>query len=69
MTENEQRWESFQTEDAEYIIVAFGLPSRSAKNAIKQMRARGEKVGLIRRFPYGHSRIKRLNRQRQLLPI
>ena len=57
MTENEQRWESFQTEDAEYIIVAFGLPSRSAKNAIKQMRARGERVGLIRPisvwpFPY-----------------
>jgi 2-oxoglutarate ferredoxin oxidoreductase subunit alpha len=48
MTENEQRWESVMAEDAEYIFVAFGLPSRTAKNAVNQLRAQGEKVGLIR---------------------
>lgn len=48
MQENEQRWESYQTEDAEYIMVAFGLPSRSVKNAVNIMREAGEKVGMIR---------------------
>lgn len=48
ITENEQRWESYRTEDAEYILVAFGLPSRSAKNAVNQLREKGEKVGMIR---------------------
>jgi 2-oxoglutarate/2-oxoacid ferredoxin oxidoreductase subunit alpha len=46
--ENEQRWESYQTEDAEHIFVSLGLPSRVAKDAIKRLRAEGEKVGLIR---------------------
>lgn len=48
MQENEQRWETFETEDAEYIFVAFGLPSRACRDAVKALRARGEKVGLIR---------------------
>lgn len=45
---SEQRWESYMTEDAEYIFVSFGLPSRASKDAVKALRARGEKVGLIR---------------------
>ncbi len=48
MEANEQRWESFMTEDAEYIFVAFGLPSRACRDAVKALRAKGEKVGLIR---------------------
>jgi 2-oxoglutarate ferredoxin oxidoreductase subunit alpha len=46
--ENEQRWESFQTEDADYIFVALGLPSRVARDAVNRLRNDGEKVGLIR---------------------
>jgi 2-oxoglutarate ferredoxin oxidoreductase subunit alpha len=46
--ENEQRWESIDTEDAEYVFVALGLPSRVARDAVKRLRADGEKVGLIR---------------------
>lgn len=48
MEENEQQWESYMVEDAEYIFVAFGLPSRTTRNAVEQLRAKGEKVGLIR---------------------
>ena len=48
MIENEQRWETFETDDAEYVFVAFGLPSRACKDAVKALRAKGEKVGLIR---------------------
>ncbi len=46
--ENEQRWESINTEDAEYVFVALGLPSRVARDAVKRLRSDGEKVGLIR---------------------
>lgn len=48
ITENEQRWESVQTEDAEVVIVAYGITSRIAKSAVKQARAKGIKLGLIR---------------------
>ncbi len=46
--ENEARWESWQMEDAEYCIVAFGIAARVAKNAITALRKQGVKVGLIR---------------------
>jgi len=46
--ENEQRWESYQVEDADYVFVALGLPSRVARDAVNRLRAAGEKVGLIR---------------------
>jgi 2-oxoglutarate ferredoxin oxidoreductase subunit alpha len=48
IAEEFQRWESYRTEDAEYVFVAFGLPSRTSRNAVDQLRANGEKVGLIR---------------------
>ena len=43
-----QRWEDVETEDAEYVLVAFGLPGRVCIDAVKRLRERGEKVGLIR---------------------
>lgn len=46
--ENEQRWESYHTDDAEFVFVALGLPSRVAKDAVSRLRKNGEKVGLIR---------------------
>lgn len=48
MEENEQRWESFMTEDAETVIVAAGLCSRVCKGVIKKLRQDGVKVGMIR---------------------
>lgn len=45
---NEQRFECLNTEDADYVLVSFGLSARSAKGAIKELRAEGHKVGLIR---------------------
>lgn len=46
--ENEQRWESGYLDDAEYVFVAYGLPARSTKGAVEQLRAEGHKVGFIR---------------------
>ena len=46
--ENEPMWEEYMMEDAQYCVVAFGIASRVAKNAVVAARAEGIKVGLIR---------------------
>ena len=46
--ENEAMWEEYMMEDAEICVVAFGIASRVAKNAIVAARNEGIKVGLIR---------------------
>ena len=46
--ETEAMWEEYMMEDAEICVVAFGIASRVAKNAIVAARAEGIKVGLIR---------------------
>lgn len=46
--ENEARCESFMTEDAEIVVVAFGIAARVSKNAVKAARKEGIKAGLIR---------------------
>lgn len=45
---NETRYELFNTEDADLILVAYGTTSRICKNAIKLAEAEGIKVGLVR---------------------
>ena len=45
---NEQRLESVCTEDAEIVLVAYGISSRVSKEAVKVARRRGMKLGLIR---------------------
>jgi len=44
----EERWESVETEDAELILVAYGISSRIAKEAVRLGREAGLKLGLIR---------------------
>ena len=58
---NEKMWECYKTEDADYIITAFGTVARIAKSATDQLRAEGIKVGLFRPitvwpFPYDELR-------------
>jgi 2-oxoglutarate ferredoxin oxidoreductase subunit alpha len=48
MEQEEQRWESFATEDADLVIVAFGLAGRIAHTAVEALRKTGRKVGLLR---------------------
>lgn len=42
------RFESFQTEDAELVVVAFGSTGRIVKSGVRKLRAKGLKVGLFR---------------------
>ena len=46
--QNEAMWEEYRMEDAEICVVAFGIASRVAKNAIVAARKEGIKAGLIR---------------------
>lgn len=46
--ENEVMYEEYLMDDAEICIVAFGITSRVAKNAINMAREKGIKVGMIR---------------------
>jgi len=54
---NEVRFELYMTDDADIIIAAYGTVARIAKTAIKILREKGFKVGLLRPislypFPY-----------------
>lgn len=44
----EQRWESFYTEDADYLLVGYGTCGRIAKSVVLLAREQGIKLGLIR---------------------
>lgn len=46
--DNETLCETISTEDADYLIVAFGSAARIATNAMEELRAEGVKVGLFR---------------------
>lgn len=45
---NEVRFEEFDTEDAEYLIVSFGTCARICQKAVEMAREEGIKVGLLR---------------------
>ena len=44
----EAMWEEYMMDDAEVCVVAFGIASRIAKNAVAEARKQGIKAGLIR---------------------
>jgi 2-oxoglutarate ferredoxin oxidoreductase subunit alpha len=48
MQDSLQRWEAFQAEDAEYLIVGYGTCGRIAKSTVLAARRQGLRVGLIR---------------------
>lgn len=48
ITQNEIRYEEYQTDDAEVIVVAFGLCSRISKRTVDIGRESGIKMGLFR---------------------
>ncbi|MBS0011366.1 MAG: 3-methyl-2-oxobutanoate dehydrogenase subunit VorB, partial [Bacteroidales bacterium] len=63
MQEKEVRFESFQCEDAEYLLVAYGTSARVSQKAIQMARAEGIKVGLLRPitlFPFPTAEIGKL---------
>ncbi len=66
IAEHETRWEEVQTEDAEWLVVAYGLAARIAHRAVEMAREQGIRAGLLRPitlFPYPSKPLARLARQ------
>jgi 2-oxoglutarate ferredoxin oxidoreductase subunit alpha len=64
--EKEVRFEEIQTEDAEYLFVAYGTSSRICQKSVQLARAKGIKVGLLRPitlFPFPTKRLLELSKQ------
>lgn len=64
--ENEVRFQEYFTDDAEYLIVAFGSVARICLKAIEEARAKGIRVGMLRPitlWPFPKKEIARLAKQ------
>ncbi|MBP5380390.1 MAG: 3-methyl-2-oxobutanoate dehydrogenase subunit VorB [Bacteroidaceae bacterium] len=64
--QKEVRFEEEQTEDADYLIVAFGSAARISQKAIELCRKEGIKMGMLRPitlWPFPTERIKELSRK------
>lgn len=63
MREVEQRCEEYFTEDAELVIISYGITSRNVFGAVKELRSKGYKVGLLRPitlFPFPTKKLNEL---------
>lgn len=72
LQENEVRYELINIEDAEVIIVAFGLSARISQKAVDLAREQGIKVGLIRPitlFPFPKKIISELSQKAEFLLV
>lgn len=68
----ETRWEELHTEDAELIIVAYGITSRVARTAMEKARKDGLKVGLLRPqtlWPFPEAPFQRLAKQAKVFLV
>lgn len=63
MREEEVRYEEYNTDDAEYLLVAYGLAARICQKAMEMARSKGYKIGLLRPitlYPYPSQRLNEL---------
>ena len=63
--QNEVRVEEYMTEDADYILVAFGSSARICQKVVQVGRAEGLKIGLVRPitlWPFPYDTIQRLSK-------
>lgn len=70
--EKEQMWEEFKTEDAEIILVSYGISARISKEAVLMAREKGLKVGLIRPislYPYPIKAFQNLNNVKAYISV
>jgi 2-oxoglutarate ferredoxin oxidoreductase subunit alpha len=66
IAENEVRWEEYDTDDAELLLVAFGSVGRICQTVVREARAEGIKAGLLRPvtlWPFPSARLAELAQQ------
>jgi 2-oxoisovalerate ferredoxin oxidoreductase alpha subunit len=64
--ENEVDYEEYLTDDADILLVAYGISSRVARSAVDMVRAEGIKAGLFRPktlFPFPEERLRELAKE------
>jgi 2-oxoglutarate ferredoxin oxidoreductase subunit alpha len=67
---NEVRFEETQTEDADYLFVAYGLSARICLKAVEITRAKGFRTGLFRPitlFPFSYDRLGQLAETKKIV--
>ncbi len=73
ITRDETRFEEYHTEDAELIVIAYGVVSRIVQTAVDDLRAAGKKVGMLRPislWPFPGAHIAELgDRTKQFLVV
>jgi pyruvate/2-oxoacid:ferredoxin oxidoreductase alpha subunit len=63
ISENEVRFEAYHTDDAELVLIGYGIVSRMLQSVVDNFRADGKKVGMLRPitlFPFPTQKIKEL---------
>jgi 2-oxoglutarate ferredoxin oxidoreductase subunit alpha len=68
IVDSEVRFELIDTDDAEYLIVAYGLVARIAQRAVELARAQGIRAGLLRPitlFPFPYAAVRDLTQKVQ----
>lgn len=68
--ENEVRFEEMNTEDADYLFVAYGLSARICQKAMDIAGMKGIKIGLLRPitlYPYPYQRLEELASQVKMM--
>ena len=61
--ENEVRFEEYDTDDCDYLIVAFGSIARISRKMVEMARKEGIKIGILRPitlWPFPYAEVKRL---------
>jgi 2-oxoglutarate/2-oxoacid ferredoxin oxidoreductase subunit alpha len=67
-----QKVDSFETEDADITVVAYGCVARSAKRAVIEARKRGMKVGLLKLttlWPFARSAVEKVLQTSKVLLV
>ena len=62
--ENEVRFQTYDIEDADYLLVAFGSIARICQKAVEVARSRGVKLGILRPitlWPFPSAEIERIS--------
>ena len=70
--QEEVRYEEYQTEDADIILVSYGLAARVCMGAMEELRNEGIKVGLLRPitlWPFPEGRLSELAEQKKQMLV
>ena len=69
---DEQRWESLEAEDAETVLVAYGVCAQVCRDVVKRAREKGRKIGLIvpkTLYPFPAKAFDGLQRCRKIITV